>query len=341
MKTLLLFGVVILLSKVVFAAECNYTLIARIGRTDQEQVLYRPILSTNVESLNLTKINKVFPAPNMRLLQPNEWLAPDAEFAEQTKLRDELYAHRPNDILQVLPGYEEKVRLASEEVLRKIVTHLTTEFPNQYKIENGEVLNIPTGSKIVLADKSVHPLAKAGLLVQDDLTLTMLDTRGRPRMVAGFVATPTNWSVADFLGQTINQIHGSVQNYESIKKPVQGAVMQPVPGKLIGRNNWFVVTNPSLALPSYQRPVFKGAKVVPSNVPDRLFLRSETESIVMLPETRAVLFSIRPRVWSFRFVKENAPEKAQELAEGIAAKGSGYADYIPLVVPYLTNSQSK
>lgn len=305
-------------------SSCQKTL----AKLNPSRKIYRELLSTNSEALNATKINTTFPASNMYAPTPDKWLAPDQEYREQIAVRKALYEKRAKDILKILPGEEARVNEAAQEFLEMTASHLTTQFPQSFVREGDTVKAIQTGVTVNLDPKSGgHPLEKLGLLIQDDVTINLKNTDGKVIMAGGFLATPTNWALQDFIGMDVHAIHAGVPEYENrLKKTVEGTVERGVRGKCIGRNNWFLVTNPELALPSYRTSTYKEVDITDSNVGKNVFLRSELESIVNLPKTGATIFTIRPRVWSLEFVKANAPEVAKTLATAIQLPESGYSE---------------
>ncbi len=290
--------------------------------------IYRPLLSTNSEALQSTKINTVFPASNMFIYPADKWLAPDSEYVEQIKLRQSLYQKRPSDILKVQPGQETRVTEAAQEFLEMTANQLVTQFPSIYEKENNIIKVKATGIQVSLdANMGNHPLEKLGLLIQDDITVNLKDKDGKIILAGGFLATPTNWSLKDFIGMDVHSIHAGIPEYENrLKKTVEGTVERGVRGKCIGRNNWFLVTNPELSLPSYRASTFKQPIITENNIGKNLFLRSELESIINLPKTGATIFTIRPRVWNMEYVRNNAPEIVKNLMTAIKLPESGYSD---------------
>lgn len=300
----------------------------KLSKLKTSRKIYRELLSGNSEALQRTKINTTFPASNMYAPTPEQWLAPDREYQEQMGIRKSLYEKRPKDILKILPGEEGRVQEAAQEFLEMTANHLSTQFPNVFVKEGNTIRSIPTGIVVNLDPKSAgHPLEKLGLLIQDDVTINLKNNEGKVVMAGGFLATPTNWALQDFIGMDVHAIHAGVPEYENrLKKTVEGAVERGVRGKCIGRNNWFLVTNPELALPSYRTSSYQEPTITEANVGQNVFLRSELESIVNLPKTGATIFTIRPRVWSLDFVKANAPEVAKNLGNAIKLPESGYSE---------------
>jgi len=320
----IIFGVLTVRTFALNPSSCQTTL----QRLNPSRKIYRELLSTNSEALNTTKINTTFPASNMYAPTPDKWLAPDQEYREQMGVRKALFEKRPKDILKVLPGEEQRVNEAAQEFLEMTANHLTTQFPEKFVKEGTVIKARETGIEVNLDPKvGGHPLEKLGLLIQDDVTINLKNSDGKVVMAGGFLATPTNWALQDFIGMDVHAIHAGVPEYENrLKKTVEGAVERGVRGKCIGRNNWFLVTNPELALPSYRTSTYKEPTITDQNVGQNVFLRSELESIVNLPKTGATIFTIRPRVWSLEFVKANAPEVAKNLSTAIQLPESGYSE---------------
>ncbi len=309
----------------------GYACLTDLGRVAPEapgpsRKLYRPLFSSNTDALKMMKINKTYPATNMFLMPPEKWLAPDAEFKEQMELRARLYKNRPQDIMVVDETQEPRVRAAAEELLGVMANHLVQQFPETYGFENGNIVIKPLGTSFSLTDHSEMPaLAKVGLLAQDDITFSLIAPNNGPvTMYGGFLATPTHWAMQDFISMPVHEIHGGIPGYEEkLKKAVEGTITGHG-GKIMGRNNWFIESNPELALPSYRTSTYKGAPVTEANVADTLFLRSELESIFVLPNSKAAVFTIRPRVWKMSTVKEGAPEISQQISEALPT--SQYAE---------------
>jgi hypothetical protein len=289
--------------------------------------LYVPVYSTNVAMLRGMVVNKVFPAPNMGALE-KRWIPLDGEFAQHMAIRRAIYAKRPRDVFAVQRGYDKRVRAASQELLDDLVRSLITDHPDHYRMEGTRIHDLQTGFSLDLADPELHPLVKAGLLTQDDLTVNLPDRHGKYRLVAGFVATPTHWQVHDFLGKTVDEIHSKIPGYEKrLKIMLERLLPNLKVGKDRIRNNWFIETNHDLSMPKWRHrsPPFAD-RYTRKDVGRQVVLRSELETLFRLPvNQQAMIFTIRPRVWTMDFVKQNAPEIAWQIREALATGGSGYA----------------
>ena len=305
--------------------------------------LFKPIYSTNADSLRAMVVNDTFPAGNLSALGAR-WLPPDHEFAVQMTARRGLYKQYKRDVFGVAPGYGHRVRVASQELLDELVVKLTTDHPDHYTLAGRTLVDQKTGYRLNLDDKKLHPLVKAGLITQDDLTINMRGADGKIRMVGAFVATPTNWGTHDFLGMTLDEIHANVGGYEGkLKTMINGMAEKLQPGRDRLRNNWFIGTDHGFSRPTWQPPGTSTNPRVPgrwtkNNVGQGLVLRSEIETLVRLQNSQALVFTIRPRTWSMDFVRAEAPEIALDVAAGVKAAGSGYetAPWANVLTRYLS-----
>jgi len=265
-----------------------------------------------------------FPASNLRSLE-RRWIPPDAEFAEQMRFRREMYQKRGKIVFGVAPGFEKRARAASQELLDDLVQTLVTHHPDFYRLDGTRITDLKTGFELDLADPKMHPLVKAGLLSQDDLTVSMPDGKGTYRMVAAFAATPSGWKVHDFLGLSIHEIHQHIANYQGKLKLLLERIMPNLKvGKDSFRNNWFLELNHDLAMPRGRRDPSYATGFTKDNVGQRLVLRSEIETLFRLPIQKAMIFTIRPRVWRLDDVKRDAPDIAWRIGQGLGQEGSEY-----------------
>ncbi len=277
------------------------------------------LISNDIEELEEMKVDPDYPQKNMAAIPLSEWLKPRMGFAQQMRLREALYLQNPGKVFQFLPEHAEAFHQASRALLDRLVLHLSASFPFYYRIEGDEIVELINRRRFNFKNPVYHPLVVAGLLVPDDLILNLPDARkgGQWTMVGGFLATPTNWKLDDFLKLDIHEIHGDVANYSAISRMVERLMNKDRAGYVTTRTNWFLRTTAELAL--YGDNVFP-TDINLQNFGQRTYLRSEFETLSFVPfggasaKTHAVLFTIRPRVWRMDFVKAQAPEKGKEIA---------------------------
>jgi hypothetical protein len=137
-----------------------------------------------------------------------------------------------------------------------------------------------------------HPLAAAGVLVQDDLCL-MVRRDGGWHLDAAVLCFPSAWVLGEKLGQTVAAIHGPVDHYDTdLEARVDVFFDRFRVDRPVWRRNLSLKTTPALYLPySKQEPVDAPDEVTADGAP--YWLRSERQTLRKLPRTGAILFGIR------------------------------------------------
>ena len=136
-----------------------------------------------------------------------------------------------------------------------------------------------------------HPLIEAARLVQEDLAI-MQRIDGLWVLTAGVVCFPSHWTVSDKIGLPLDGIHVPVAHYESeLSERVDRFHDRLMPQSPVWRRNWSVIPTSELHLPAYGYPW----KVVDSIHADGspMHIRSEYQTLRRLPESGAILFTIR------------------------------------------------
>jgi hypothetical protein len=126
-------------------------------------------------------------------------------------------------------------------------------------------------------------------LLQEDLCL--LEKQGDEHVLTGAVLCfPSNWTLDEKIGRPLMRIHKPIPEYdEGVGKRVQRLFDGVQPGMPIWRANSVVHDAPDLFQPKCE------AEVKPYSTNGR-YLRSERQTVLRLPKTRAVLFAIHTSV---------------------------------------------
>ena len=135
----------------------------------------------------------------------------------------------------------------------------------------------------------LHPLDVAGRLVQEDLCLMDREEPGDEyRLVAASLCFPSRWRLADKIGRPLSEIHQPVPHYaEQLNSATNSLFDRLTPERPIWRLNWSLLDDPALYQPTgHSAP----SQATP---PEQLWLRIERQTLRRLPDTRAVLFTIR------------------------------------------------
>jgi len=135
-------------------------------------------------------------------------------------------------------------------------------------------------------------LKAAARSVWEDLCL--LTREGEElRLTAGALAFPTDWSLADKIGQPLVKVHAPIHGYaEQLSAGVDSFMNGLQAGALFGRTNAFVVASGAPRYLPEEPPETRFAHVTPDNAGETLFVRCERQTLRRLPRTGAILFTI-------------------------------------------------
>lgn len=243
----------------------------------------------------------------LRAVDEADWLVMDdrrpAELAEKARL----LAERHDEVFAALPGTE----AAGAEALALVRSWLAAHRPD-----------LDTGAA---GADDVHPLEQAGRLVQEDLCV--MDRRGDDVcLVAASLCFPSHWRLAEKIGGSAAAIHAPVPQYREELAAKVDRYLERVPSDRIAlRRNWTVQDHDTLFVPDYP-PAQLGVDAADAG--DRLWLRSERQTLRRLPESGAVLFTIRVQVVSLG-VLAGRPDVAHALAAALRSDGRPRRDRAP------------
>lgn len=206
----------------------------------------------------------------LRPLDESRWLEFDERAHDERALKQSLLATHYDEVVAV----DERADKASRELLDMIVTHLATYFPEESRhVDHGE-----------------HPIVAASRLVQEDLCL--LERRDTWRLSAACVCFPSRWRLASKLGATLDGIHAPVPLYDELLAAPTNAFFDRLRvGRAFWRLNWTLLDSPALHQPTSERRA-------PSGSLHDWFFRVERQTLRRLPDSDAVVFTIRTYVES-------------------------------------------
>lgn len=163
--------------------------------------------------------------------------------------------------------------------------------------------------------------------VQEDVCLLM-KVDGTFRLVSGVVLFPQRWQLLEKLGLDIASIHRPVPRFaDEIGNAVNQFMARLKVGKPVWRANWAIVDDPTLFQPLSEEEIFAAMQGhvrnnydfgahKSINVGSRLFTRSERETMMRLPKTDAILFTIRTYVRPLT-VFESRPLLAHQMVRAL------------------------
>lgn len=227
-------------------------------------------------------------AMGLRTQDPAQWLAPDAGWPEQLAERAILLRDRKWDVLALMPAARE----AAAELLALLRHHLTTRFPDWFALTHAGIRSHVTGADLDLSSFD-HPLHLLAHLLPDDLCL-LTPSAGGWRLTGGAVCFPSHWFLPHKLGKPLPGIHRPVPGYDAtLATPVDRFFDNLAPDRIIWRANWTLSDDPALFQPGTSAHKPADDTIHAGNAGDRLFLRVERQTLTKLPDSGAVLFTIR------------------------------------------------
>lgn len=219
--------------------------------------------------------------PGLQPIAQGEWLQVDEAYADQMAYREFLLDQGRNDVFRQM----ESAAPAARELLERILEELKAK--QGFSVEEGEV-SCPDGRRVKLDEE--HPLISAARLTQEDLVL--MERQGDEHvMTAAVLCFPASWSLEQKFGGGLMGIHVPVEAYtEDIGRRVQRLFDFIKVDLPMWRANFLVYSDPELHQPRREenrRSVQKDGK---------LWVRVERQSLVKLPISEAVVFSIHTYV---------------------------------------------
>ena len=245
-------------------------------------------------------------AMGLNALDPADWLWRDARFAAETAQRLDLLARRPEQVQAMLP----EALPAVQELVAMVHAHLDLPMP---------------------PDALLPALAP---LAQEDFCIMQAQPDGRYALTAALLCFPAHWRLGEKLGRTMGEIHGPVPGFNArLGGPADRFFASLTAERPVWRANWSVVETPVLFHPQPRGPL---DDLTAANAGERLWLRVERQTLRRLPETRAVVFTIRTLISRLDEVVAEAGVAAA-MAQRLREMEPGMAGYkgMPVLGPAL------
>ena len=217
-----------------------------------------------------------------RRIDPGTWLHVDAARTAELAHKAELLDVAPS----VMVGWLDDVEAGAVELLDEVVESLRHH--HNITVEPADGL---------------HPLDAAGRLVQEDLCLLRRTASGAV-LVGGSLCFASAWRLHDKLGLPMAQVHAPVPRYNvELRSRVDRFLARLAAGSVVARRNWLVYQDPALHQVRHEMD--------PSGT--SFVLRSERQTMRLLPRTEHIVFTIRVQRVAFSALAER-PDVAAAMA---------------------------
>jgi hypothetical protein len=205
-------------------------------------------------------------APGLKPIAPEAWLAPDTEAHVLAEKRAVMREHR-GEVYGACEGSE----MAALELASAV--HAVA----------GPGEGVWTSA-----------LEAAASVVSDDLCVLMKDAQGLWRLEAASLCAPTFWRLSDKLGEPLGGLHGPVPGANpGMVSRIHRMFDAVQPGQVLERFNWTVQPGAARYTPDQTPFKIMAAGLPVDHALDALWLRVERQTISKLPQSGAIVFTIR------------------------------------------------
>ncbi len=246
----------------------------------------------------------------LRPLDPATWIEVDDKLEAYLTEKHRLYTEETRNVLVAEQGTE----VAQQEVLEMVVEHLATHF-SEMPCEPDETV--------------VGPLARAALLIQEDLVLMRHSPQGW-RLVAASLCFPSAWNLHEKFGKPMHEIHQPVpgfgegtRNAGLIDRMFDNLrVEQPVI-----RWNWSMYGDARLYHPASDNKMKNRFGDGP--ITGKVIMRLERQTLRKLPKSGDILFTIRIHNNPLEVLEthKDGPSLARSIASQISNLTDAEIDY--------------
>jgi dimethylamine monooxygenase subunit A len=247
-----------------------------------------------------------------RALGADAWLLGGGDVPAQLAEKHRILAAHHDEVVAAIDGTEDAAAELLDAIGRQLGAPSALSDP-PHPTPGAGVLGTPSPA----ATSPVHPIDAAGRLVAEDLCLLVLRA-GRWVLGAGSVCFPSHWRLTDKLGAPMAVVHGPVPDYATdLADRVDRFLDKLRAGRGVRRRNWTVHTRPDLFAP--ERPPPPDPPITAGDAGQRLWLRSERQTLTRLPQSGAIVFTIRTQQTPLAAVATH-PDLRTRLAQAIAAR---------------------
>lgn len=253
------------------------------------------------------------------------WFELGPDLAEDLAAKKALLATRHAEVFAVWPEAE----APAAELLGVMAANLSRHEPALFVRSGDRLINTATGEDWNIARPALHPLDIAGRLVPEDLCL-LQTIGGRMLLVGASLCSPARWLLAEKIGKPIAAIHEPVPGYaETLARPVDQFLASLKPDRLMSRFNWGIADDPAPFQPISPATLVAATA---ENAGTCLWLRVERQTFRRLPQTGAIVFTIRTYITRLDEVI-GTTTRAQDLAMTIRTMPAATRSY-KRIAPY-------
>jgi dimethylamine monooxygenase subunit A len=250
-----------------------------------------------------------------RPLDPSAWIVLDERTDAELDHKVALLTESPEQFAACVSLPQDSLGIAAAtELCDAVENHLRTYEPEHWQSASDRIDRFESAGPNGAA---AHALVKAGLLTQEDwCILTQQSVEAPLLLTAGILCFPNRWRLSEKIGLPMLGIHTPVPQYGQEVGALTDSLLDRLkPGQPVWRMNWGVADNPTLHQPTGHFDPNAGTRVL--DIGNDVVLRIERQTLIRLPETGAVVFSIRSIVRTLNEVLSSDPSVASRMATAV------------------------
>ncbi|KAH3683295.1 hypothetical protein WICPIJ_005765 [Wickerhamomyces pijperi] len=280
----------------------------------------------------------------IRNMDPNSWIELDNEWNKFHDLKMKRIEEKGEEVYGTLP----EAKAASLELLEELRKFLPARYPSLFERTADGMKNLETGEVHRMVEPLLEdPMLTVARLLQDDVAIMIENEQGEYYLKGGCIMLAGFWRLKDKFNTSLSTIHtsGDVPKYNThLKKGMEKFFVRLTPEAPVVRNNYFIQTDDNLdwssSIGDEDNETVGWYTADPAKSVEKIWYRSERQSVRRLPITGAVIFTIRTYFLPLtEMCKE--PYVPKRLLDGIESWSDdvreyrGYDKFYEVVLPYL------
>lgn len=253
----------------------------------------------------------------MSALDPVQWIELDNRLPQFHQHKQDVYARAPQTVYRWLPDSLP----AQHELAQRLIEYLLLHYPQHYqRVECGIRCKPLSFTLQWPADpaRAGELLWQVSQLIADDLVLMLPGSEGY-LVAAASLCSPSHWRLEHKFGQPLRAVHAPVPGMATaLDGKIDRFFAHLKVDRPVQRFNWSLQADAEL--------FHDGRSVLPPGPDAPLFYRVERQTLRRLPDTGAVVFSIRVYLHPLECLAQ-IPGAMAELLAAIDAAPQALAAY--------------
>jgi len=218
-------------------------------------------------------------------LADGSWIEVDTSLGRFHAHKRALAAGDPAAVYRWLPGSLP----AQEELAEQLLGHLLEAHGDAYRQGGDAIHCTAAGFSVPWPPVTADPLWSLSLLVAEDLVIMEQGDDGY-RLTAASLCSPSHWRLAEKLGRPLREIHDPIPGiHEALSPRIDRFFDHLRPEHPVERFNWTLQGGPALFHDGRAEAPLEASAGAEAS----LYYRVERQTLVRLPRTGAVVFTIR------------------------------------------------